>query len=300
MRSPQLKTRCGFTLIELLVVIAIIAILIALLVPAVQKVREQAMKTQCANNMRQFGVALHNYEGVNKYFPWGRVGISGKKASLWAFLLPYIEQGNVANIYKYDKNWDDPANQAARESKIGLFICPSGPLDPQRGDLFAGIDGAVIDYAPLNKVAPELVSLGLVPPYSPANQPSLGLFENDTRTRGQQITDGLSNTLAVVETGGRPKLFNAGLMMNATVGGARWADDDNQISLHGASFDGATINGPCPLNCSNKGEAYGFHTGGINVLFADASVRYIRQGIDIRYWAYMVTRSGDEVIPPLD
>src|SRR5260370_19613008 len=129
--------RSGFTLIELLVVIAIIAILIALLVPAVQKVREAASRLQCKNNLKQIGLALHNYHGTNKSLP---PGFRSKAASVdgdslgpgwgWgAYLLPYLEQENVFRQIDFTKDIAAPANAQARLTSLAVFLCPSDSPD---------------------------------------------------------------------------------------------------------------------------------------------------------------------------
>jgi prepilin-type N-terminal cleavage/methylation domain-containing protein len=123
------RNRPGFTLIELLVVIAIIAILIALLVPAVQKVRAAAARTQCINNLKQLGLAMHNYESSNKAFPPGRTtGVTAafpRDHSWSAFVLPSIEQGSVFNLYDVKKNWDDPATPRSPLGLRAAIIQPS-------------------------------------------------------------------------------------------------------------------------------------------------------------------------------
>src|SRR5262249_8218977 len=107
------KAARGFTLIELLVVIAIIAILIGLLLPAVQKVRAAAARTQCTNNMKQLALGLANYEVANGYFPAGDSRKAYHKTSYLAWILPYLEQGNIAKLYNTDFDWDDITNQEA-------------------------------------------------------------------------------------------------------------------------------------------------------------------------------------------
>ena len=137
-RKPR---RSGFTLIELLVVIAIIAILIGLLLPAIQKVREAAARTQCQNNLKQLALACHNYENTYQMFPV--YGVSTPYQQGWvALVLPYLEQVSIRNIYNYDSaNWFDAVNDSPRMSPVKTFLCPSG--QPNRvGSCMAYVNGA--------------------------------------------------------------------------------------------------------------------------------------------------------------
>src|SRR6478752_9077575 len=118
----------GFTLIELLVVIAIIAILIALLVPAVQKVRDAAARIQCANNLKQMGLALHNYHGAYQSFPTSvrPAGVTSLPRVSWTIpLLPFIEQDNLRRQYDTTTNWDSAANLPLTSLPVKIFQCPS-------------------------------------------------------------------------------------------------------------------------------------------------------------------------------
>src|SRR5262249_37861077 len=212
------KTRrpSGFTLIELLVVIAIIGVLIALLLPAVQKVREAANRTTCQNNLRQMGIALHNHEQAVGWFPPGMVtGTSSGKddmfqagASGLALLLPYIEQGNVGNLWvEKGKGWYDPANAAASQTPIKLFYCPSnrstGIVDLTQLDLVAF---SVLKFHLPNPAATDYIlckgaNAALC---SPSQVPlgAAGLFDANTNAKFEgkrvtDITDGTSNTFAI-------------------------------------------------------------------------------------------------------
>ena len=218
MKSPRRTPRSGFTLIELLVVIAIIGVLIGLLLPAVQKVREAANRAKCQNNLKQLGLALHMFESTNNYFPPSAVtqaGVPGLPAGgnpysgLMPFLLPYIEQQAVARGYNVALPWWDPSNRTAALAQIPILHCPSVP-DPERyDDYFAGpgfvpgvAAGGTSDYGALSGGngsgyaflwTPSTLGLTDVYPWGV----NLSALVPNQVTPIANITDGLSNTMVM-------------------------------------------------------------------------------------------------------
>ncbi len=245
--------RPAFTLIELLVVIAIIAILIGLLLPAVQKVREAAARTQCQNNMRQFGLAMHNYASANDgKLPSTRVNTPSNKFASWTLLaLSYVEQDNVEKLYNPTAKWDNdtvgppakPTNRATAGNAFKLFQCPSVPVGNSRRPAPASHPLAAVTYGPLDyivfhRVRPRFylgngISHPGFPgvPANPSTMPELpGALENGTATAILAITDGTSNTAMFVEDGGRGNYFARGRDQGRDLfsgEGYGWSDPDS-------------------------------------------------------------------------
>ena len=143
--------RAGFTLVELLVVIAIIGVFVSLLLPAVQSAREAARRMSCQNNLRQLGIALHNYHDTLHVFPPHQ--LTDPPRNWITLLLPYIEQGNLHTTYRFDVAWNAAQNQAAVNTPIKILICPSTTGGASRKDQFsATITAAVSDYATPNNM----------------------------------------------------------------------------------------------------------------------------------------------------
>jgi prepilin-type N-terminal cleavage/methylation domain-containing protein/prepilin-type processing-associated H-X9-DG protein len=312
MKCPSRPARPAFTLIELLVVIAIIAILIGLLLPAVQKVREAAARTQCQNNLKQIGLACHNYAGVyNQQFAPSMLTNPATTCGWGIFLLPYLEQDNLYKQYSFNAPffYTNLAfgidNQSVTNTPIKGFICPASPnrfgpytytfnfppFPPLNWQAYPS------DYTPLAGVEPSLAAyLGI------QTQSLGGALQQDKGTPILAITDGTSNTILFAEIAGKNELYqvghDAGMPLSGFFGGeGGWNDATSAGSgLWGSSADGTVTPGSCGINCSNDFGLYSFHTGGANVLLADGSTRLLASSINISVLAGLVTRSGGETV----
>jgi prepilin-type N-terminal cleavage/methylation domain-containing protein/prepilin-type processing-associated H-X9-DG protein len=304
----------GFTLIELLVVIAIIAILIGLLLPAVQKVREAASRMKCQNNLKQLTLACHNYESTLHQFPPHAVSAPYQQGWV-ALILPYLEQDNIRNIYHYDTaNWYDPANDTPRMSQVKNFLCPSANenrvgtcMAYYAGGYHGPYSGAAWDYTNVWGISAGLANLLGVANDTASRQ---GVITTGGSTMAQ-VSDGTSNTLLLTEDANRPQFWVQGKQdttdpapsggggTTGYVTGGLWSDDMKGFSVDGTTVSGAgavSFPGTCSINCTNDYEIYATHTGGANASFTDGSVRFLSTSLSIRTLAAMVTRAGGEVI----
>ncbi len=279
----------GFTLIELLVVIAIIGVLIALLLPAIQKVREAANRSSCQNNLKQLGIALLHYHDATGGFPPGKTTKPKMHATI-AYLLPYIEQGGLHGQYSMATNWDDKMTNdkpgGPNQAKLKVLVCPSAPPNREGPN-----NRGITDYSPCPALTPN--NPFVLNPPSPDGT-FLGVLGLDTSRRIAAVTDGTANTLMMLEDAGREQIWHMGKFVAATGSPGSWADPGNTVSITG--FDPTTGKnlGPCAVNCWNDNDAYGFHPAGAQGLFTDGSVRMLKAGLNINLMLALITRCQGE------
>lgn len=326
--SPTIRNRQpGFTLVELLVVIAVIGILVALLLPAVQAARESARRMSCLNNLKQMGLALHNYHDSQKQFPPSAVLPSGGTFDGWSLqarLLPYLEAANLQDLIDWSLSYK--SQPAVTQVRVPTYMCPSEVKDQPRPD------GDLTHY-PLNYG----VNLGTWFVFDPrTGKGGDGLVYPNSKTRMANVTDGTSHTMAFAEfkawnpyfrDGGNPdgqsapipsspaEVIAFGGSFKSNSGHTEWVD----ARVHQTGFTGTfppntafehVDNGEVfdvDFTSSREGKASdkstfavvtsrSYHSGGVQVAFADGSARFISEGIEVSAWRAMATREGGEVI----
>lgn len=310
------RRRVAFTLIELLVVIAIIAVLIGLLLPAVQKVREAAARMKCANNLKQLALAVHNYENNMGHFPPGYVsniasptGMGASELSVWswgAFILPYVEQQNLYNTLQVNERTlaqalATPEGLAAAQTPLSLFVCPSdtGPPLNDFGRAYASISTQFVTYekgittngtnlipiAKSNYVGVASIGDSTTPISGDfvSYGPPVGVFYHNSATKFADITDGTSNTAMLGERCYRLKglLIGAGNVLGASPAATLYPSRNRAIlSALGIPYWG--IN-QTTINTFHQNRSFSsLHPRGVQFALCDGSVRFVNDNIDFR------------------
>lgn len=300
-----MTTRRGFTLIELLVVIALVAVLIGLLLPAIQKVREAAARASCQNKLHQIGVAILHFASTNGRFPPAASGLVQPDPKYpnhgpWPFVLSELGQDPLARQYHMEVSWFDPPNEAARMTQIPNLQCPSSPATDRVGPGAVDRDeypalGALSSYAPTRGVRESLVA-------NPADAKGVMCVEKDYRRPidtwvSGALPDGAAHTILAAEDAGRPTRWQIGREVPGYNPGGPWASGPNPIFVQGCIPETGQQPGPRAINCTNAKEVYSFHPNGANAVFADGSVRFLNSDMPVETLAALVTRAGGEVIP---
>jgi prepilin-type N-terminal cleavage/methylation domain-containing protein len=296
-RRPTLRK--GFTLIELLVVIAIIAILVALILPAVQQAREAARRSQCKNNLKQLGIALHSYHEVNRTLPPGFIGvdlatgtphIDGMNSFGWGtMILPMLDQTPLYREFDTKVSLLDPINNPATEAPtqklLTVFRCPSDPaLDTW--DLDDASGNFLIKLASANYVGHfgtlELADCELMPAQQCIGD---GTMYHNSATRFRDVTDGLSSTFVAGERrSGDPGDFNS-TWVGAPATGEEALARILGIADHTPNHENAHLD-----DFSSQ------HTGGCHMLAGDGAVKFVGENVDEGVWKSLATRRGDELV----
>lgn len=299
------RSNKGFTLIELLVVIAIIAILIALLLPAVQQAREAARRSQCKNNMKQLGLALHNYHDSHRVLPPGDINAGGydsgwlptgsevRNHTAYMFMLPFLDQTSIYNEIDFSlatSNSDGPpahgggGHQTATERKIVVFTCPSDdhPVGPQTGSGAYAVRNA---YRTSYSVIYPTYNMGTS--YEAYTNKALkSAFGHNGAARLRDVKDGTSNTMFMMETP---------LEKDSDIRGPFWS---GYVATGAVSASYRRINAPISatddrVNWYTPGSE---HVGGCHVLMGDGAVRFVSENIDFDLQKALATINGGEVI----
>lgn len=259
------KPRLGFTLVELLVVISIIGVLAGLLLPAVQMARETARRTQCLNNLKNIGLAIHNFESARRTLPAGSEARNGTEHAWSTQILPFMEQSNVYQGMDLKAVWNAPSNLQATLSNISIYRCPSATKDFLGKQDYGGIQGSALTQLPTGMAANQAFGCGALIVTSTVQPQAVRIGD---------MLDGLSTTLCVGESADREPLQSG-----------RWACGRNCFSQNAPK-----------INRGGLGDLLSKHPQGVNVLFADGHAQLLSESIDSLVLGSLCTRNGREVV----
>jgi len=356
-RKVTYHGRSAFTLIELLVVIAIIGILIAILLPAVQAAREAGRRSACTNNLKQIGLALHNFHDVKGKLPSsGRpTSASTVRLGTQVILLPFLEQKVLYDEYDFSVSWSHVNNLPVTSQRIPSYECPSAPrtnnvLD-HNPDGFQGTVTSWVgivatgDYSASLGVDPRLeaIAAAATPPLivksseqftssSTTGKTTNGFLPKNSSLTFADITDGLSNTIAFLESAGRPFVYRNGVPVSSELidhhtNGGGWCRPASEILFSGSNKAGDVLPGlfvnrtngfdheddpytttgfAAPYGTEGSSQPYAFHSGGFNYLLGDGSVKFFDQEGGVDVLAALITRNqaakegslADPIVPP--
>lgn len=330
------KPTRGFTLVELLVVIAIIGVMVGLLLPAVQAAREAARRMSCQNNLKQLGLALHNYESVHRIFPPSSVAVGGSAGQPWSgqsFLLPYVEGANTYNLIDFSIGYHAAGNRTRfppfgiAATRVPVLMCPSEIKDQARLDTATNVP----QHYPLNYA----MSVGRYLIYNPINRVDGGAaFAPNGRIGTAGFVDGLSNTIGICEVKAYTPRFHDAVLpadepvfpadVSANVQGGDWSATNGHTEwvCGRAIHNGFTTTFPpntvvphvvggqtfdIDVSSSREGRSLteatrgvitsrSYHPGLVQAAMMDGSVRGVTESIELKVYRALGTRAGGEVV----
>ena len=328
-QSCQHHRRRAFTLVELLVVIAIIGVLVALLLPAVNSARASARRTQCLTKLRQISLAVLNYDSQFQVFPPAVTNDEQAKYSMFAYILPFLEETTVFNQIEFNQDWDATSQTEDFFNGVNLsaaLVCPSAPMTRDRyrqnsvTETIDANESTVVDYVPIHSinldstagtgtfngievsrlrtlVADQVINDSPSGPrgrWSGDNTKWWGILREqdsltDARIKTAHIRDGLSNTILLTETAGRPQGYVGSYKTTQQITSHKWFFGNLSISVN-AHCSGAIV------NCTNTSEVYSFHKGVAAMSHADGSVHFRNEGIDPELFISLYTMAGRDSI----
>ena len=324
----------GFTLIELLVVIIVLGILMALLLPAFNSVRESARQTACANQMRQLGMGMQQYESRYGAFPAAATGATSgdfeeaPRYNVLAYILPYLELDYIADIFDMERDWNDTTNRKDELSAAELevfkqrmgftsnnfsvtneriaeqdafqFLCSSAPArddDLTQGTGTFYYPHAATDYCSAYAIDEDLYSHYANNHNYDGQKSSFGkgLLSLNKKMRTSAITDGMGNTFLLFESAGKPYRYLDGKPYgNAYDTFTQWSNWKASMKLN-PGIQSQTFNQNKLINHTNIGEVYSFHPDGATILYGDGAVKFETEDMPIDVFVNRFTRSGGEV-----